>query len=98
MLMEPERRPKRFAEDKRLGRIAPLQRVEERLLEALPEEPFGIGLRQRQRRPASIADKVSLLTEREDDSIRHAALAGEETNSKTLGSPDRDPAFLDHRV
>src|SRR5437899_599196 len=47
MLMEPERRPERLAEDKRLRRIAPLQPVEEGFLEPLPEEPFRIGIRDR---------------------------------------------------
>src|ERR1700722_15718958 len=44
MLVEPERRPERLAEDERLRRIAPVQPIEEGFPEPLPEKPFRVGI------------------------------------------------------
>src|ERR1039458_213518 len=88
VLVEPERPPERLAKNERLRGVAPLQAVEEGLLEPLPEEPFRIGSRDRQRRPARIADEAPVLPEREDNPPRHAALTREETHAETLGGPD----------
>src|ERR1700691_6064344 len=85
VLMEPERRPERLAEDERLRRIALVQPVEEGLLEPLPEKPFRIGVRHRQCRPTRVADEATILVQREDDPPRHATLAREEAHTKTLG-------------
>src|ERR1035441_10175756 len=98
MLMKPERTPERLAKNERLCRIAPVQPVEEGLPEPLPEEPFWIGLRDRQRRPARISDEVAVLMERKYDPTRHAAFAGEEADAEQLGGFHRYPMFLDHRM
>src|ERR1035441_4854382 len=47
MLVKPERPPERLAEDEGFCRIAPIEAIEERLSEPLPEEPFRIGVRDR---------------------------------------------------
>src|SRR5579872_716644 len=98
MLIKPEWCPERLAEDERLRGLAPPQPVEEGLLEPLTEEPFRIGIRDRQYRPAGIADEAPKFVQREDYPSSHAALTWEEAHAETLGGQDRNPAFLYHRM